>query len=98
MNINPSADWNQLNDRYYRKKELYSMCWKDVDLFKSILCGASHGGPLAITRDEKKILVVNPGSLRPNIQIYASSGKLLTTFSVIILLMLYIFNLKCNNY
>ncbi len=37
---------------------------------------------LAMTRDEKKILLVNQGNLRPTIQIYTSAGKEVSNFVV----------------
>ncbi len=38
--------WNQLTDRYYRKKDVYELGWQGVDFNKLKLVGAPYGGPV----------------------------------------------------
>ena len=41
------GSWDKLGSRYYRKFEVYQMCWgSDVDLATSIVVAAPFGGPL----------------------------------------------------
>ena len=42
----PTAEWNQLYDRYYRKREVYAMLWDKMDLSKYMVAAAPFGGPL----------------------------------------------------
>jgi len=82
MNLpsNPSSEWQQLGDRFYRKVELYaSLSWNEqIDLAKFTVCGAPYGGPLAVSRDEKKIVAMNDPIQPPKLQIFTSSGKKLS--------------------
>ncbi|KAF9899141.1 hypothetical protein BX616_003227 [Lobosporangium transversale] len=74
----PIADWIQLHDRYYRKQEIYSMLWKQVDLSKYMVAAAPFGGPLALVRDDRKVLLVQKQQpVKPSIYLYTSSGKLM---------------------
>lgn len=77
----PTAEWNQLYDRYYRKREVYAMLWDKMDLSKYMVAAAPFGGPLAFVRDEKKILLIEQDNqLKPMVQIYSSAGKQLGAF------------------
>jgi len=73
------------------------MAWGNVDLDRLMAVGAPFGGPIgrfrnsvlctakifvATTRNEKKILSVNSVDLRPAIQIFTSSGEVLSSFVV----------------
>ncbi|CAG8504884.1 16311_t:CDS:2 [Funneliformis caledonium] len=42
----PTTDWIQMQDRFYRKQEIYTMLWKHMDLSKYMIAGASYGGPI----------------------------------------------------
>ncbi|KAG0200791.1 hypothetical protein BGX28_006226 [Mortierella sp. GBA30] len=74
----PTADWIQLHDRFYRKQEIYTMLWKQMDLSKFMTAAAPFGGPLALVRDDRKVLLLQKQQpLRPSIYLYTSSGKLM---------------------
>ncbi|XP_077989106.1 vacuolar protein sorting-associated protein 16 homolog [Glandiceps talaboti] len=68
-----TADWNPLGEVFYRKTELYSMSWQDVDLSMYKVAAASYGGPIALIRDDTKI--VRASSSKPIIYIFSSSGR-----------------------
>ncbi|KAI8601749.1 Vps16, N-terminal region-domain-containing protein [Dissophora ornata] len=73
-----TADWFLLHDRFYRKQEIYTMLWKQVDLSKYMIAGAPFGGPLALVRDDRKVhLLQKQQPIKPNIFLYTSSGKLM---------------------
>ncbi|KAF9355900.1 hypothetical protein BGX26_005975, partial [Mortierella sp. AD094] len=74
----PTADWIQLHDRFYRKQEIYTMLWKQVDLSKFMIAAAPFGGPLALVRDDRKVLLLQKQQpVKPSIYLYTSSGKLM---------------------
>ncbi|KAF9430792.1 hypothetical protein BGZ94_003842 [Podila epigama] len=74
----PTADWIQLQDRFYRKQEIYTMLWKQVDLSKYMIAAAPFGGPLALVRDDRKVLLLQKQQpVKPSIYLYTSSGKLM---------------------
>ncbi|KAI1311299.1 hypothetical protein EDD11_003512 [Mortierella claussenii] len=74
----PTADWIQLHDRFYRKQEIYTMLWKQVDLSKYMIAAAPFGGPLALVRDDRKVLLLQKQQpVKPSIYLYTSSGKLM---------------------
>ncbi|KAI9277726.1 hypothetical protein BC943DRAFT_332476 [Umbelopsis sp. AD052] len=78
MAPNPTSGWIQLQDRFYRKVEVYSLLWKQIELSKFIIAGAQYGGPIAMIRDDKKVLLLqNQQPIKPIIYIYSSAGKLL---------------------
>eukprot|EP01102_Stenamoeba_stenopodia_P011451 TRINITY_DN351_c0_g1_i4.p1 TRINITY_DN351_c0_g1~~TRINITY_DN351_c0_g1_i4.p1 ORF type:complete len:422 (+),score=90.51 TRINITY_DN351_c0_g1_i4:115-1380(+) len=76
----PTADWKQLHNCYYRKREVYSLRWEEVDLSKCVVASSSFGGAIALTRDEKKIVLVKGQQLKPSLQVFTSSGKLISRF------------------
>eukprot|EP01104_Vermistella_antarctica_P013241 TRINITY_DN397_c0_g1_i3.p1 TRINITY_DN397_c0_g1~~TRINITY_DN397_c0_g1_i3.p1 ORF type:complete len:827 (-),score=204.45 TRINITY_DN397_c0_g1_i3:93-2573(-) len=77
----PTAEWTKLYNRYYRKRELYEMSWEKMDLGKNVCCGAPFGGPLVVTRDDMKILLVNKqNSIKPTVQLFTSAGALISSF------------------
>jgi Vps16, N-terminal region len=66
----------------YRKIEVYSMDWpQGVDLENNLVYAAPYGGPIALVRDWKQILIAS-GSTKPVIRIFTSSGKLISSFTV----------------
>ncbi|KAG0225975.1 hypothetical protein BGW42_003963 [Actinomortierella wolfii] len=74
----PTADWIQLQDRFYRKQEIYQMLWKQIDLSKYMVAAAPYGGPLALVRDDRKVLLLQRQQpVKPSICLYTSSGKLM---------------------
>ncbi|KAI9361934.1 hypothetical protein BD770DRAFT_14112 [Pilaira anomala] len=46
MAPNPTSDWTELHDRFYRKQEIYSLSWNQTDLSKFMISGAQYGGPI----------------------------------------------------
>ncbi|KAL0479856.1 vacuolar protein-sorting protein VPS16, partial [Acrasis kona] len=83
-----SAEWVQLGKGkkgkpvYYRKKEIYAMEWtsENVNLSDCLVCAATYGGPIAITRDPRKMLRVKNSDGKQYIYIYTCAGKLLSKF------------------
>lgn len=43
--------WKKLQDRFYRKVELYKMRWGDVSMLRSTVVAASCGGALGMTNN-----------------------------------------------
>ncbi|KAI1433969.1 vacuolar protein sorting-associated protein [Xylaria sp. CBS 124048] len=76
---NPTADWEKVGDRFYRKTQLYTAVFdQDLDLDNYIVAGAPYGGAVAIFRDDSRIISYRPGqSAKPSIDIYSCAGKLL---------------------
>ncbi|CAH0559319.1 unnamed protein product [Brassicogethes aeneus] len=76
-----TADWFLLGrDLYFRKFEIYSMAWQqEINLDKFIVSCAPYGGPIAIRRDDRKIVKVQ-GSGQPIISIFSGYGKQITSF------------------
>lgn len=72
---NPSNDWEPLgtSDAFYRRIQLYSLTWTlpaGGDLSDYVLVGARNGGPIALTRDDSK-----PVLLRDAADVFAASSK-----------------------
>ncbi|KAI1824869.1 vacuolar protein sorting-associated protein [Xylaria intraflava] len=80
---NPTADWEKVGDRFYRKTQLYTAVFdQDLDLDNYIVAGAPYGGAVAIFRDETRIISYRPGqSAKPSIDIYSCAGKLLKSIA-----------------
>eukprot|EP00743_Colponemidia_sp_Colp-15_P004235 GILK01004569.1.p1 GENE.GILK01004569.1~~GILK01004569.1.p1 ORF type:complete len:820 (-),score=138.43 GILK01004569.1:154-2613(-) len=76
-----TVEWSELHDRFYRKRDVYTMAWGNIDLNKYVIAGAPFGGPVALVRDEKKLLLLGSQSSKPRMFIYTSSGKLLASFA-----------------
>ncbi|CAG8453383.1 779_t:CDS:10 [Ambispora leptoticha] len=54
------------------------MLWKHVDLSKFMIAGAPYGGPIAMIRDDKKVLLLQKQQpVKPTIYLYTSAGKLM---------------------
>ncbi|KAI0480552.1 Vps16, N-terminal region-domain-containing protein [Xylariaceae sp. FL0804] len=81
--INPTADWEKVGDRFYRKTQLYTAVFdQDIDLDNYIVTGAPYGGAIALYRDETKIVSYRPSnSSKPGIDIYSCAGRLLKSFA-----------------
>ncbi|RKP37876.1 Vps16, N-terminal region-domain-containing protein [Dimargaris cristalligena] len=74
----PTNDWLLLQDKFYRKHTMYELCWRNIQLDKFKIAAAPFGGPLALIRDDKKLLVANQQQTTDlSIYLYSSSGKLL---------------------
>lgn len=76
-----ASDWQQLHNRYYRKKEVYADAWPDLDLSRQILVGAPHAGAVAVLRNTNKVVAMTgkEGELRRGVQIYSLSGGLVAS-------------------
>ncbi|KAK6950407.1 hypothetical protein Daesc_008735 [Daldinia eschscholtzii] len=79
----PTAGWERVGDRFYRKTQLYTAVFdQDLDLDNYIVAGAPYGGAVAICRDDTKIVSYQPSkSSKPSIDIYSCAGKLLKSIS-----------------
>ncbi|KAH3767787.1 vacuolar protein sorting-associated protein 16 [Pelomyxa schiedti] len=72
----PAGTWQRMSDKYYRRHRVYEMMWKNVDLEKYVLAASPYGGPIALTRDPKKIVK----GVEDNVSIYTSAGALMHRF------------------
>lgn len=79
MAISIAAEWNELYNRFYRKQEIYTMCWNNVDLSRHKVACAKFGGPIAMVRDESKMVQLRAESARAKLLLFSSSGKLLSS-------------------
>eukprot|EP00638_Chattonella_subsalsa_P017450 CAMPEP_0117825468 /NCGR_PEP_ID=MMETSP0949-20121206/5502_1 /TAXON_ID=44440 /ORGANISM="Chattonella subsalsa, Strain CCMP2191" /LENGTH=341 /DNA_ID=CAMNT_0005665461 /DNA_START=44 /DNA_END=1065 /DNA_ORIENTATION=- len=71
------TDWQSLGEVQYRKWEVYhELEWGIEDLDACIIAGAQYGGPVAVVRDESK-LVQAEETLTPTLRIFSSSSQLL---------------------
>ncbi|KIX08743.1 uncharacterized protein Z518_03400 [Rhinocladiella mackenziei CBS 650.93] len=82
-NNNPRAGWEKIGDQFYRKLPLYESIFDpDLELENYLVAGASYGGALALWRDTTKIARYRTGqSTKPTIDIYSSSGKLISNIN-----------------
>lgn len=47
--MNPTADWEKLGERYYRKVQLYTEVFdQDLELENHIVTGAPYGGAIGM--------------------------------------------------
>lgn len=81
MGDDERANWSQLGDRQYRKQEIATMEWEDMELSIFMVAGAKFGGPVALKRDPAKPLPVGKSAPPSDkIFVYSSSGKKLSEF------------------
>lgn len=74
-NVSVAAEWQLLGDRYYRKPELYHpMRWKHIDLSRNKVACAPFGGPIALIRDDSKIVQLYAESALRKLRIFNSAG------------------------
>ena len=89
----PSAEWDRLGDgeAFYRRLQLYTLTWSlpGGDLADYIVAGSRNGGPLAMTRDDSKpVLLQDSNALtgtagkRKRVWVYSSAGSLLENIIV----------------
>ncbi|KAG5017440.1 hypothetical protein JHK85_023576 [Glycine max] len=74
-NVSVAAEWQLLYNRYYRKPELYPMPWKHVDLARTKVAAAPFGGPVAVIRDDSKIVQLHAESALRKLRLFSSSGR-----------------------
>ena len=55
-------------------------CSQGVDLRQQMVACAPYGGPIAMTRDQRKLLLLGSASTVPYITIYSSAGSLMSSF------------------
>ena len=76
-----SADWDTLGtsttDAFYRRTPLYTLSWSfpGSDLSDYIVAGAPYGGPIALTRDDSKPVLLTAPNDSSNAAVPSSSGK-----------------------
>ncbi|XP_057955473.1 protein VACUOLELESS1 [Malania oleifera] len=73
-NVSVAAEWQLLYNRYYRKPELYPMQWRHVDLGRNKVACAPFGGPIAVIRDDSKIVQLYAESALRKLRIFNSAG------------------------
>ncbi|CAH2001428.1 unnamed protein product [Acanthoscelides obtectus] len=65
------------------KFEMYNMFWQpEVHLNNFIVSSASYGGPIAIRRDEQKLVKVKGSMGQPIISIFSGSGRQIASFKI----------------
>eukprot|EP00249_Psilotum_nudum_P017159 c26189_g1_i1 orf=274-2796(+) len=79
MAMSVAAEWQVLYNRFYRKQEIYTMCWQNIDLSRHKVACGRFGGPIAIIRDDTKIVQLRAESARPRLMIFTASGVLLAS-------------------
>ncbi|KHG27227.1 Vacuolar sorting-associated protein 16 [Gossypium arboreum] len=77
-NVSVAAEWQLLYNRYYRKPELYPLRWKNIDLSRNKVACAPFGGPIAVIRDDSKIVQLYSESALRKLRIFTSSGVLIS--------------------
>lgn len=79
----PTAGWEQVGERFYRKVQLYTQVFDaDLDLDNYIVAGAPYSGAIALYRNEDKLVAFNPTkTTKPSIDIYTCAGKLIRSIS-----------------
>ncbi|KAF2087830.1 vacuolar protein-like protein sorting vps16 [Saccharata proteae CBS 121410] len=75
----PTADWERVGDRFYRKVQLYTDVFdQDLELENYLVVGAPYSGAVAIYRDEAKIQSFRASqTAKSGIDIYSCAGKLI---------------------
>ncbi|KAH6680381.1 vacuolar protein-like protein sorting vps16 [Halenospora varia] len=76
---NPTADWEKVGDKYYRKIQLYTAVFdQDLELENYIVTGCSYGGAIALYRDESKLHSFRgTQASKSSIDLYSCAGKLI---------------------
>ncbi|KAE8730486.1 Protein VACUOLELESS1 [Hibiscus syriacus] len=77
-NVSVAAEWQLLYNRYYRRPELYTMRWKNIDLSRNKVDCSPFGGPIAVIRDDSKIVQLYSESAVRKLRIFTSSGVLIS--------------------
>uniref|UniRef100_A0A4W3IJQ9 Vacuolar protein sorting-associated protein 16 homolog n=1 Tax=Callorhinchus milii TaxID=7868 RepID=A0A4W3IJQ9_CALMI len=72
-----TANWNPLGEVFYRKFDLYTVKWMMREDFSNcLITAAPYGGPIG----KMLFCTERSQSLRPVLEIYSSSGALITSF------------------
>ncbi|KAI9678604.1 MAG: hypothetical protein M1817_005661 [Caeruleum heppii] len=75
----PTADWEKVGDRFYRKVQLYTAVFdQDLELDHYIVAGAPYAGAIALYHNEEKLHSYRQNhAARSSIDIYNCAGALL---------------------
>lgn len=73
-NVSVAAEWQLLYNRFYRKPEIYRMSWKIMDLSRNKVACAPFGGPIAVIRDDSKIVQLHSESALRKLRIFNCAG------------------------
>ncbi|KAK0326189.1 Vacuolar protein sorting-associated protein 16 [Friedmanniomyces endolithicus] len=75
----PTADWERVGDRFYRKTQLYTSVFNpDLELENYVVSGAPYSGAVALYRDEGKIYAYRgTQAAKFTIDIHSCAGKLI---------------------
>ena len=76
----PTADWERVGDKFYRKTQLYTSLFdQDLELENYIVTGCSYSGAIALYRDETKLHSFRGSqTAKSSIDLYSSAGKLMS--------------------
>ena len=75
-----TSEWSELGGVFYERREIYSLPW-GIDVDASRVACAPYGGPVAIVRDDRKIIKNAAGQLRSGtVQIFDAAGAPLGKF------------------
>ncbi|PPQ86643.1 hypothetical protein CVT25_006827 [Psilocybe cyanescens] len=82
----PTLAWEAMQEGnvFYRRQQCYSMSGKLPDLGDYIVAGCRYGGPIALMRDNTKLIALGrstPAISKSQIQIYSPAGEGLLVFS-----------------
>ncbi|KAH8812061.1 vacuolar protein-like protein sorting vps16 [Xylogone sp. PMI_703] len=80
---NPTADWEKVGDKFYRKIQLYTAVFdQDLELENYIVTGCSYGGAIALHRDSTKLHSFRGSqTAKSTIDLYSCSGKLIRSIN-----------------
>ncbi|CAD6506179.1 BgTH12-07109 [Blumeria graminis f. sp. triticale] len=75
----PTADWEKVGDKFYRKVQLYTEVFdRDLELENQIVTGCLYGGALAIYRDDTKLHNFRGvKTSKFSVDLYSCAGKLI---------------------
>ncbi len=70
------GDWNVLGEVFYRKWHVYDTAWgPDINLDEYLICGAPFGGPIAMIRDDRKLVALSGDNAKPKLRIFTTAGQ-----------------------
>ena len=81
-----AADWDEIGDRHYRKREIYTeLRWTDEDgkelnLNDYVIVGCPFGGPIAMVPDERRRSQLQQMQDISFMRVFTSSAKLISSF------------------
>ncbi|KAL8661171.1 MAG: hypothetical protein Q9202_005828 [Teloschistes flavicans] len=80
---NPTANWEKVGDRFYRKIKLYDAVFdQDLELESYLVAGAPYGGAIALFRDTDKFQTYRgTQAAKSSIDVYSYAGKLIRRIS-----------------